>query len=280
MRWKLKSRVVDLTETGMIAGILNVTPDSFSDGGQFVDVAKAVQHAIGMLQDGAEIIDIGGESTRPGSEPVTIEQELERVVPVIRALRAASRCLISIDTTKAEVARQAIEAGADIVNDVSGCTADVNMARVCAEAGVGVIVMHSQGTPETMQINPEYHDVVREVRKFFEERYRTLTKLGINPQSLCFDPGIGFGKKLEHNLQLLHRLSGLIVNNRPIMLGVSRKSMIGAVLGLDDAQDRDAGTAALTATGRMAGAQIHRVHEIRRNYEAMRTVEAVLNIGE
>lgn len=280
MRWKLKNRVVDLTETGMIAGILNVTPDSFSDGGQFIDVAMAVQHAIGMLQDGAEIIDIGGESTRPGSEPVTIEQELARVVPVIQALRAASRCLISIDTTKAEVARQAIEAGADIVNDVSGCTADVNMARVCAEAGVGVIVMHSQGTPETMQINPEYHDVVREVRKFFEERYRTLTKLGINPQSLCFDPGIGFGKKLEHNLQLLHRLSGLIVNNRPIMLGVSRKSMIGAVLGLEDAQDRDAGTAALTATGRMAGAQIHRVHEIRRNYEAMRTVEAVLNIGE
>ncbi|WP_018970175.1 dihydropteroate synthase [Rubritalea marina] len=280
MRWKLKSRVVDLTETGMIAGILNVTPDSFSDGGKFINVSQAVQHAIGMLQDGAEIIDIGGESTRPGSLPVSADEEIKRVVPVIQALREASNCLISIDTSKAEVARQAIEAGADIVNDVSGLTQDVNMPRVCAETGVGVIVMHRQGTPDTMQVNPEYQDVVREIRKFFEERYRTLTRLGVNPQSLCFDPGIGFGKTLEHNLELLHRLSGLIVNNRPIMLGVSRKSMIGAILGLEDAQSRDAGTAALTATGRMAGAQIHRVHEIRANYEAMRMAEAVLNIGE
>ncbi|MFC4992773.1 dihydropteroate synthase [Rubritalea tangerina] len=280
MRWKTRRRVVDLTEKGLIVGILNVTPDSFSDGGQYLDIPLAVQHAIGMLQEGAEIIDIGGESTRPGAAKVTEEEELARVLPVIRALREASNCLISIDTSKAEVARQAIEAGADIVNDVTGLKGDVNMAKVCAQTDVGVIVMHMQGSPDTMQDQPVYEDVLREVRKYFEERYRTLTKLGVNPQCLCFDPGIGFGKTLDHNLQLLHGLSTLQVNNRPVMLGVSRKSMIGKVLGLEDAEDRDTGTVALTSMGRLAGAQLHRVHEIRRNYEAMRMAEAVLHNGE
>lgn len=277
MRWKTKRRVIDVTEKGLIMGILNVTPDSFSDGGKFVDVSRAVQHAIGMLQDGAEIIDIGGESTRPGAPNVSENDELARVIPVIEALREASDCLISIDTSKAAVAEAAIEAGADIVNDVTGLTGDVNMAKVCAQSGAGVVVMHMQGTPEDMQDNPVYEDVLRDVRKFFEERYRTLTKLGVNPQCLCFDPGIGFGKTLDHNLHLLHGLSSLEVNNRPLMLGVSRKSMIGKILGMEEAEDRDTGTVALTAMGRHAGAKIHRVHEVKRNYEALRMAEAVTN---
>jgi dihydropteroate synthase len=277
MRWKTKRRVIDVTEKGLIMGILNVTPDSFSDGGKFIDVNKAVQHAIGMLQDGAEIIDIGGESTRPGAPKVTEADELARVIPVIKALREASDCLISIDTSKSAVAETAIQAGADIVNDVTGLTGDVNMAKVCAQSDVGVVVMHMQGSPETMQDKPVYEDVLREVRKFFEERYRTLTKLGVNPQCLCFDPGIGFGKTLDHNLQLLHGLSSLEVNNRPVMLGVSRKSMIGKILGMEEAGDRDTGTVALTAMGRHAGAKIHRVHEVKRNYEALRMAEAVTN---
>ncbi|MFC5050562.1 dihydropteroate synthase [Rubritalea spongiae] len=280
MRWKTKRRVIDVTDRGLIMGILNVTPDSFSDGGMFVDVDAAVNHAIGMLQDGAEIIDVGGESTRPGAPMVTAEEEIERVIPVIKALRAASDCLISIDTSKAAVAEVAIEAGVDVVNDVTGLKGDVNMAKVCAKSDVGVVVMHMQGTPDTMQDRPEYEDVLRDVRKFFEERYRTLTKLGVNPQCLCFDPGIGFGKTLDHNLQLLNGLSSLVVNNRPLMLGVSRKSMIGKVLGLEEAEDRDTGTVALTAMGRNAGAKIHRVHEVKRNYEAMRMAEAVVNADE
>jgi dihydropteroate synthase len=279
MRWKTRRRVIDLTERGLIIGILNATPDSFSDGGSYVDPRQAVQHAIGMLQDGAKIIDVGGESTRPGAPKVSEQEELARVLPVIRALREVSDCLISIDTSKAEVARQAIEAGADIVNDVTGLMGDINMSKVCAQQGVGVIVMHMQGRPENMQNEPVYEDVLCDVRAFFEERYRTLVKLGVNPQSLCFDPGIGFGKTVEHNLQLLHGLSSLQVNDRPMMLGVSRKSMIGALLGLESAEDRDAGTAALTSLGRMAGAQLHRVHEIKRNFEAMRMAEAVLNVG-
>lgn len=279
MRWKTKRRVIDVTERGLIMGILNVTPDSFSDGGSYVDADLAVQHAIGMLQDGAEVIDIGGESTRPGAAKVSEQEELARVIPVISKLRESSRCLISIDTSKSAVAEKAIEAGADIVNDVTGLMGDVNMAKVCAQSEVGVVVMHMQGTPENMQDKPQYEDVLREVRNYFEERYRTLTRLGVNPQCLCFDPGIGFGKTLDHNLQLLHGLSSLAVNERPLMLGVSRKKMIGKILGFEDAEDRDVGTAALTSLGRLAGAQVHRVHEIKRNFESMRMAEAVLNIG-
>ena len=262
----------------MIVGILNVTPDSFSDGGRYVDVVQAVQHAIGMLQEGAEVIDVGGESTKPGSARVSEEEELRRVLPVISALRETSDCLISIDTSKAEVARLAIEAGADIVNDVTGLMGDAKMAEICAQAGVGVIVMHMQGCPESMQRRPEYGEVLGDVRKFFEERYRELTQQGINPLCLCFDPGIGFGKTLEHNLKLLHGLSDLRVNERPLMLGVSRKSMVAAVLEDKAIASLDAGTMGLTSLGRMAGAELHRVHAVGGNYEAMRMAEAVLNI--
>lgn len=276
MRWKAGHRVLDLTERGVIMGILNVTPDSFSDGGQFVDADLAVNHAIGMLQQGAQIIDVGGESTKPGSMGVSLDDELARVVPTIRALRQASDCLISVDTSKAEVARQAIAVGADIVNDVTGLMGDVDMAKVCAAADVGVVVMHMQGAPPTMQHRPVYVDVVAEVRRFFTERYRTLTKLGINPLCLCFDPGIGFGKTFEHNMSLLAGLSTLAVQERPLMLGVSRKSLIGKILKKEESWGRDVGTAALTAMGRRAGAQLHRVHEIKANFESMRMAEALL----
>lgn len=276
MRWKTRRRVIDLTDHGMIMGILNITPDSFSDGGAYFHVCKAVEHAIGMLQEGAKIIDVGGESTRPGARAVTAAEEIQRVIPVIEAIREASDCLISIDTSKAEVALRAVEAGADIVNDVTGLMGDKEMPRVCAETGVGVVVMHMQGTPETMQQAPEYEEVVRDVRKFFERRYRDLTALGIHPQCLAFDPGIGFGKRHDHNLELLRRLGELEVNGRPIMLGVSRKSVIGKALDIEDAMERDAATVALTAMGRQLGARLHRVHRIRENEEAMRMVEAVL----
>ncbi|GAA5495835.1 dihydropteroate synthase [Rubritalea halochordaticola] len=280
MRWKTKSRVVDFTYRGMIMGILNVTPDSFSDGGKYVSVTDAVDHAVRMMQEGAEIIDIGGESTRPGAEPVNAIEEIQRVVPVVEAIRKMSKCLISIDTSKAAVAEAAIKAGADIVNDVTGLKGDVNMAKVCAQHDVGVVVMHMQGEPKTMQQNPSYENVVKEVKQFFEERYRTLTRLGINPLCLCFDPGIGFGKAMEHNLELLRRMKELHVQERPMLLGVSRKRMIGKALNLEVADSRDDGTLAITSLGREKGAVIHRVHAVKRNYEAMRMVEEIINFGE
>lgn len=277
MRWKTRERVIDLRVRGMIMGILNVTPDSFSDGGKFVDVAQATSHAIGMLQAGAEIIDIGGESTRPGSTPVDTDEELARVIPVIQGVRSTSRCLISVDTSKAAVAREAINAGADIVNDITGLRGDPEMPSVCAQAGVGVVAMHMQGQPRTMQQEPTYQNVVKEVKKFFEDRYRALTDAGIAAESICFDPGIGFGKTLEHNMALMRAIGELEVHGRPIMLGISRKRLIGQVLDLEDAENRDDGTLALTAIGRQLGARIHRVHDVKRNFEAIRMVEGVLD---
>jgi len=231
MRWKVRERVIDLRVRGMVMGILNVTPDSFSDGGNFVDVGLAVDHAIGMLQEGADIVDVGGESTRPGAVGVSLEDELARVVPVIKGIREVSGCLISVDTSKAEVARAAVEAGADIVNDVTGLRGDEEMISVCAESGVGIVAMHMQGEPETMQVEPKYDDVVNEVREFFVDRYEKLVAGGIGRECICFDPGIGFGKKLMHNLALLRGLGELEVVGRPLMLGVSRKRLVGEVLG-------------------------------------------------
>lgn len=258
-------------------GILNVTPDSFSDGGRHASPMAALMHARRMIAEGAELIDVGGESTRPGSDAVSGEEELARTLPVVAALRAEWDGWISIDTSKAGVARAALEAGADIVNDVSGLRADPDMAGVCAAAGCAVIVMHMLGEPRTMQQNPEYHDVTREVRAFFLERMESLTRAGIAMECLCFDPGIGFGKNQGHNLQLLRDLRRLRVADRPLLLGVSRKSFIGRALESTDLAARDWPTVALTARAREHGVMLHRVHAVRPNVEALRMTEAILH---
>ncbi len=275
MQWKTRRRVIDLSQRGMVMGIINATPDSFSDGGEHCG-ENALSHAIKLEQEGAEIIDIGGESTKPGSDPVSLADELARVIPVIKALRSVSDVLISTDTSKAEVARQAIAAGADIVNDVTGCSGDPEMATVCAETGVGVVVMHMQGTPKTMQANPSYGDVVNEVQTYFKERLGYLKSQGVVDQAICFDPGIGFGKSHDHNLKLLNTLDKISIDERPILLGVSRKSLIGKALDIEDPKMRDAATTALTAQGRLAGCMLHRVHAVRENVDALRMVEEVM----
>ena len=276
MIWRAGNRSIDLSQRGMIMGILNATPDSFSDGGIHDNCERALAHAMAMIAEGAEIIDIGGESTRPGAPAVSLEEELRRVIPVVEGLRDRWQGLISIDTSKASVARIAIASGADIVNDVSGLKADPAMAEVCRDSGCGVIVMHMQGNPRTMQQSPRYDDVVRQVREFFQERYDTLTNIGILPQQLCFDPGIGFGKTMEHNWSLLENLRQLMIQDRPLLLGVSRKSFIAQRLGNHDLSQRSWPTIALTSYGRERGACIHRVHEVKANFEAMRMTEALL----
>lgn len=258
-------------------GILNVTPDSFSDGGKHAGTAAALEHARQMIAEGAEIIDIGGESTRPGAPEVPVQEEIDRTRPVIAALRAEWPGSISIDTSKAAVAAAALEAGADILNDVSGLTADPEMAPLCAKMGCGVVVMHMQGDPRTMQASPRYDDVVAEVIAFFEERIATLSAAGIDPECLCLDPGIGFGKTVEHNLALLRALPDLSISGRPVLLGVSRKSFIGKTLGSTYLADRDWPTVAITAWAREAGARIHRVHDVKPNAEALRMTEAILH---
>ena len=276
MIWKTRRGSLDLTHRARVMGILNVTPDSFSDGGAHFDIESALAHASRMIAEGAELIDIGGESTRPGAASVGAAEEMMRTVPVIAALRAEWDGLISIDTTKAVVARAALAAGADIVNDVSGLLADREMATVCAASGCGVVVMHMQGIPQTMQKSPHYADVVGEVSKFFEERLATLTTAGIDPAALCFDPGIGFGKTLDHNLALLRALPQIAVAGRPLLLGVSRKSFIGKILGTADLDAREWPTVAITSNAREQGVMLHRVHSVKPNLEALRMTEAIL----
>jgi len=276
MIWKTRRETLNLTQRGQVMGILNVTPDSFSDGGNHLETSLAIEHARQMIAEGARIIDIGGESTRPGATPVTVTEEINRAVPVVAALRKIWDGLISVDTTKAAVAEAALIAGADIVNDVSGLLADPEMAAICATHRCGVVVMHMQGNPQSMQINPHYLDVAAEVRDFFIERLTTLTAAGIDPTAICFDPGIGFGKSLDHNLTLLRSLKHLDVENRPLLLGVSRKSFLGKIIGTDNLTDREWPTVAITANARDQGVMLHRVHAVKANVEALRMVEAIL----
>lgn len=260
----------------MIMGILNVTPDSFSDGGHFVDHGKAEGHGLAMVDEGAQIIDVGGESTRPGALPVSLDDELSRVIPVIERLRKQSDVIISIDTMKAEVARQAVAAGADIINDVSGLR-DPLMLEVAARSGVALIVMHMKGEPQTMQTNPVYEDVVREVRDFFVAQMQRLQQAGIESSRIAFDPGFGFGKALEHNLALMRNLASLRVAGRPLVVGVSRKSMIAKLINDADMEQRYWPTVAWTAWMRDAGADVFRVHDVKGNFEAMRMMEAIVH---
>jgi dihydropteroate synthase len=258
-------------------GILNVTPDSFSDGGAHASAVAAADHALAMLEDGATIIDIGGESTRPGAVPVPLDEELRRVLPVIRRLaEQAPNCLISIDTSKAAVAQAALEAGAAIVNDVTALTGDPAMAGVIVQARAGAVLMHCQGTPQTMQVAPAYADVTQEVRAFLEQRLAAAQDAGIAPECIALDPGIGFGKSAAHNLTLLRDLAALQVSDRPLLVGVSRKQFLAKAAGVQTMAERLWPTLAISALAREKGARILRVHDVQPNLAAMRMAEALL----
>ena len=275
-QWKIDDRVFDLSRHGLIMGILNVTPDSFSDCGKFFTAEKAVEHGLRMAAEGAQIIDVGGESTRPGAEPVPAEEELRRVIPVIEKLRAKIEVPISIDTSKAQVAKAAMNAGASIVNDVTGGRGDAEMMPLVAERKSAFIVMHMQGTPRTMQLKPQYLDVVSEVADFFRQQYARAIECNVKPMAIAFDPGIGFGKTLEHNLQLLAHLERLRVHDRPLVIGVSRKSFLAKLIGSPEINDRFAPAVALTSFLRAHGADVFRVHDVKENVNALQVTEAIL----
>ncbi|HJQ29335.1 MAG TPA: dihydropteroate synthase [Rubrobacter sp.] len=261
----------------VLVGILNVTPDSFSDGGDFFDPEPAAQHAAAMLDEGAAIIDVGGESTRPGSDPVPQEEEVRRVIPVIEGILAVRpEAVISIDTYRAETATVALEAGARVVNDVSALRADPRMASVVAEAGCPVVLMHMKGEPKTMQEEPFYEDVVREVREFLARRAEFALAAGVRPENVIVDPGIGFGKNLEHNLALLRDLDTIVDLGFPVLLGASRKGFIGTITGVEQASKRVFGTVATTVLAYQKGARYFRVHDVRANRDALAIAEAVL----
>jgi dihydropteroate synthase len=254
----------------LLMGIVNVTPDSFSDGGKFVDSGRAVEHALMLAAEGADILDIGGESTRPGADPVSLETELERVVPVIKALAGKTPVPLSVDTAKAEVARRALEAGAAMVNDISALRFDPRMAEVIRSHGCSVVLMHMQGTPRDMQASPRYENVVEEILTFLRERVSFAMDKGIPREKIIVDPGIGFGKTLEHNLTILRNIGRFHETGCPVMVGASRKGMIGKLTGAP-VEDRAWGTAAITAWCVFRGVEIQRVHDIK----AMRQVCAV-----
>ncbi len=260
-------------------GILNVTPDSFSDGGDFINPEKAAAHATTMLDNGARIIDIGGESTRPGSDPVTPEEEKRRVLPVIKAILAArSETIISIDTYRAATAEAALDAGAALVNDVSALRGDPRMIDVVAEARCPVVLMHMLGTPKTMQEKPSYKDVVREVRDFLVERSGAAVASGIEPGNIILDPGIGFGKTLAHNLALLRDLDSITNLGFPVLVGASRKNFLGKLTGAEEAKDRVAATVATTVMSYERGAKIFRVHDVRATADALAVAVAVCDV--
>jgi dihydropteroate synthase len=262
-------------------GVVNVTPDSFSDGGRFLHEAAAVAHARKLLADGADILDIGGESTRPGAEPVSADLELARVLPVIEAVRRDSAVPISIDTTKPEVARAAVEAGAAIWNDVTALRGAPDSADAAAELGCDVILMHMQGEPRTMQDNPRYADVLCEVRDFLNERAEAAMSAGVARERISLDPGFGFGKRLEHNLTLLRRLPELAALGFPIVLGVSRKRFIAAIdRTAASADDRLGGSLAAALLGARCGAAVLRVHDVRETVQALAVQAATLEAAE
>lgn len=259
-------------------GILNVTPDSFSDGGHYDSLSSAVEQALRLFDEGAAIVDIGGESTRPGAAPVAAATEMERVLPVIEAiLQRQPQALLSIDTSKALVARAACEAGVNIINDVTGLKGDPEMAAVAGETGAGLVIMHAQGTPQTMQQRPSYENVIEEVRGYFQQQVQLAVEAGVKPEAIILDPGIGFGKTDEHNIELLRHLPQLMIASHALLIGVSRKSFIGRLLNQPDPGDRLAASVALTALTRSKGALIHRVHEVRPNLEALLMAEAMLH---
>ena len=275
--FKTAHSTIEIKNKTLIMAVLNVTPDSFSDGGSYADVKCAVKNAMQMVEQGADIIDIGGESTRPGAEKVSQETELKRVIPVIKSIRELSIVPISIDTTKSEVARQAIAAGADIINDISAFKMDPEMKNVALETGAGAMLMHMRGTPQTMQENLHYDDLIGEIKDYFKETIEELLSLAISKNALMIDPGIGFSKNAEQNLEIINKLDQFLDFEVPILLGTSRKSFIGKVLGLEHPAERIWGTAASIAIGISKGAAVVRVHDIKEMKQVSMLTDAILN---
>ena len=271
-----RGKILALADRTHVMGILNVTPDSFSDGGLYANTDKALAHAHEMAAAGADIIDVGGESTRPGARPLAEEEELYRIIPVIERLSAELTLPISVDTYKAKVAKKAFEAGASIVNDISGLRFSPDMARVAADYGAAVVIMHIKGTPRDMQQDPVYSDLVGEVMSYLDEGIDIAVKAGIDREKVLIDPGIGFGKTLEHNLAILDRLDEFRGLGRPIVLGTSRKKFIGAVLDIPEPEQRVDGTAATVALGIERGASVVRVHDVARLTQVARMTDAIV----
>lgn len=276
----LPDRVLDLETRPLVMGILNVTPDSFSDGSDHFDREKAVSAALRMVEEGADIIDIGGESTRPGADPVSLEEEVARVVPVIAAIRAKSNVAISIDTYKAEVARRAVAAGAGIINDISGLNLDPEMAAAAAQTGAAVVLMHMRGTPRDMQTDTSYADLVGEVYRLLDESMEKALCAGVKREAIALDPGIGFGKTPEGNLLLLRRLKEFTSLGRPLLVGASRKSFIGKFLGIPEPKERLNGSLAAAVLAVAGGARIIRAHDVAATRQAVDLAYAVLKAGE
>jgi dihydropteroate synthase len=259
-----------------IMGVLNATPDSFSDGGRYFNRDKAIEQGISLARDGADIIDIGGESTRPYAQLVPEEEELSRVIPVIEALKKETDTPVSIDTCKAGVARAALKAGASIINDISALRFDVRMASVAAEAGVPVVLMHMQGTPGSMQDNPFYNDLIPEIIDFLKSAIDSAIKAGVKREMIVIDPGIGFGKDFNHNLEIIRNLNRFTELDLPILLGPSRKAFIGRILGKEPAE-RDAGTMAAVSAGVINGAHIMRVHNVKMAVDTVKVIDEIMN---
>jgi dihydropteroate synthase len=270
--WKLYRRTIEFPQRPLLMGIVNVTPDSFSDGGQFFDPRAAVDQALRLVEEGADLIDIGGESTRPYSEPVRAAEELRRVIPVIERLSSQVEIPISIDTSKAEVARAAMKAGAEIINDVTGLAGDLEMISVAAETGAGICAMHMQGTPQTMQNNPTYADIVGEILVYLRERRDALVAAGISHDRICLDPGIGFGKTHEHNITLMWHCYEFHAIGCPLLVGHSRKGFLGKLIGNKEADRTNATVGAALALA-VQGVQIIRVHDVRPVREALLAFE-------
>ena len=274
MIWRAGDRAWEFPRSPLIMGIVNVTPDSFSDGGQHANPEAAVAHALSLAAEGADILDIGGESTRPGAPAVSESEELARVIPVIEQLAKQTEAALSIDTQKPAVAEAAISAGAVIINDIAANRTEAQMWKIVAAARAGYVAMHMQGTPQTMQDAPEYTEVVAEVRAFFEERLERFTEVGLNTEQVMFDPGIGFGKTVEHNLALLTGLERFTNMKRPLLVGASRKSFIGRLTEAA-VEDRLAGSLACACRAAEAGAAVLRVHDVKETNQALQTWNAI-----
>jgi len=274
----LEQRLQQAHATGqtLVMGVVNVTPDSFSDGGRYLDSGRAVEHALALAAAGADLLDVGGESTRPGSDPVTECAELERVLPVIEGIVAATNVPVSIDTAKPAVMRRAVAAGASMVNDINGLRGE-GVAEAIADLGVPVCIMHMLGKPRTMQDNPRYDAVVDDIRDFLHARVRIAKSAGIDPARIVLDPGFGFGKTLDHNLELLARLDELVAIGFPILVGMSRKSMLGTLTGRECAADRVAASVAAHLLAAQKGAAIIRAHDVAETVDALKVLQAVRN---
>ena len=278
-RWLAREHALPLGERVLLMAVLNVTPDSFSDGGRFSDPDRAVAEALKMIEEGADILDIGGESSRPGAQAISVDEELERVVPIVAELAGRVRVPISIDTTKAEVARRCLDLGASIINDISALRHDPEMAEVVRQYGAGLILMHMRGEPATMQLNPSYTDVIDDVCDFLRSRIEAAIAWGIDRERIAVDPGIGFGKRVEDNLALLDQLASLTCLGRPIVVGPSRKGFLGALLDRP-VLEREWGTAAAVAVAVLNGAHVVRVHAVAQMRDVVRVSQAIRAAGQ